>query len=112
MTSGSRVEIVFSESWELVTEIGDLPFQASIRKIAHDGDSALINLDFPIVYQGQTTNNLIATSRHQDSSFNKFANHLVCSLIAADTVLIENFDQIEPRKLTSWFQAIGTITQR
>jgi hypothetical protein len=42
MKNGFKVEIVFSESWEIVTQIGDRPFQASIRKIAHDGDSALI----------------------------------------------------------------------
>jgi hypothetical protein len=96
----------------LVTQIGDRPFRASIRKIAHDGDSALINLDLPIVYQGQTTTGLIATPRHQDASFNELTNHLVCGLIAANAVLVENFDRIKPRTLTSWFQAIGTITQR
>ncbi|NYF91304.1 hypothetical protein RBB79_16905 [Tunturiibacter empetritectus] len=112
MKNGSKVEIVFSESWELVTQIGDRPFQASIQKIAHDGDSALLNLDLPIVYQGQTTSSLIATPRHQDASFNNITNHLVCGLIAVDAALIESFDRIKPRILTSWFQAIGTITQR
>jgi len=112
MRSGSKISIVFSESWDLVTEIGDHPFQASIQRIAADGDSALLQLDTPIVYQAQTVNNLIATPRYQGAAFNQLANELVCNLQAVDIALIEDFDQIKPRTLTSWFQASGTITQR
>ena len=91
MHVGASVQVQFSEPWDLVSAVGSDWFSGTISKIALDHESALIMLESPINYAGEVAALLVAMPRYKEQA------------------LTPETESIEPRKVTSWFQAIGTL---
>jgi hypothetical protein len=109
MHVGALVKLQFSEHWDLVSAVGSDWFPGTISKIAPDHDSALIALESPIDYVGQGATLLLATPRYKKHSLTPEMESCICGFVAVDNSMVARFADIEPRKITSWFQAIGTL---
>ena len=113
MLEGLSINVVVSDPWEFGTLHGTGPFTGKILKVGVDPSnserqSALIQLDMPLVFEGVQCEFFVANSRHVDESLQDILNgsSVVCNLtrISQDHASSSN-----PLDLSWWRGGVGLI---
>lgn len=72
MTAGDDrlLEIVFVEPWDFVTDVGDLPYTASVSQLINSDELELVlRIDDASVYRGTSCARVRVIRRHEDDTW-------------------------------------------
>ena len=112
---GKRVNLMFSDPWDAVTETGAGPFRGRVVNIVaradHKEPAVVIELDAAIRYRSRDWLFMMMTARHEGKPLLKYDQQTPANLTWVDSSS-PNDDEIHERARTAcWMIGSGEILQ-